>query len=191
MVPILSDSSFADLEESTAAELIGDDPKEAFMSWSTGHKITLHVIASIVAHAVERSLVLFDEPETHLHPPLAAALMHGVRIALDKTNAFAVIATHSPVVLQETLARHVRVITRKGGRTKIRQPDVETFGENTGTLTYDIFGLRAETTDFHDALDELVDEYGDYEEIDALFSPAMSSQARAFVMTRLLKKDDD
>ncbi|MBW6100166.1 ATP-binding protein [Escherichia coli] len=53
----------------------------------------------------KRCLVLFDEPETHLHPPLLAVLMSALRIVLNEVDAFAIVATHSPVVVQETLSK--------------------------------------------------------------------------------------
>ena len=187
--PILQDPSFQDLEESSAEFLIGEEPQEDFLSWSTGHKIAIHVVASIVAHSVDKSLILFDEPETHLHPPLAAALMHGVRIALEDANAFAVIATHSPVVLQETLARHVRVISRIGDTFTISQPKIETFGENTGVLTYVTFGLTSTSTDFHNVLDHLIESSSSVEEVDEFFEPGLSGQARAYVMSKLRDRD--
>lgn len=186
--PLLSDPSFSDLIEPDPEVLLGSDPRTAFLSWSAGHKIALHVVASLVAYAKRKSLILFDEPETHLHPPLTAALMHSVRIVLEEVNAFALVATHSPVVLQETLAHHVRVIRRFGDSFEIRQPSMETFGENVGILTYDTFGLTASTTDFHEILDLLIEGSDTTEEIDALFTPSLSGQARAYVMAGFAAK---
>lgn len=188
--PVLADSSFSDLESATVDSLFADGPRNAFMKWSTGHKICLHVIASLVAHAVPQSLILFDEPEAHLHPPLTAALMHGVRIALERTEAFAVIATHSPVVLQETLARHVRVIERRGDLTTIRNPSGETFGENIGTIVYDTFGLTASGTDYHEVLETLASIEKSVESIDKYFTPSLSAQARSYVLSLLGNQSD-
>ena len=135
--------------------------------------------------AAPRSLVLFDEPEMHLHPPLAAALMHSVRLILEESNAVCVVATHSPVILQETMARHVRVVQRVGEDLHVKQPKLETFGENIGILTYDTFGLTASSSDFHLALDQLADGLRSVEQVDSVFSPGLSSQARAYVLGRL------
>jgi len=187
--PLLGDPSFADLGEqvvdlfSSAARA-----KRIFLGWSTGHKIVLHVVASLVANTRPRSLVLFDEPEAHLHPPLMAALMHSVRLVLTEVNAFCVIATHSPVLLQETLARHVRNIRRVGDKIEVTKPELETFGENVGILTYSTFGLTASSTDFHKALDLLVRGCDSVEEIDQVFTPGLSGQARAYVLSKLAAK---
>ncbi len=185
MEPLLRDPSFNDLAERTLAELLGDDPRQAFMSWSTGHKIVLHVIASLAAHIQPRSLVLFDEPETHLHPPLLAGLMHALRFLLEERSAFGVVATHSPVVLQETLAANVIIVRREGQLFSSQRPELETFGENAGTITYSVFGLSSEATDFHRHLDRLIDQFKDLESIEAVFPEGLSHQARAYVMSCL------
>lgn len=185
---LLSDPSFGDAEGDALETLIGDDAGSAFLNWSTGHKIALHVVAALVATATRRSLVLFDEPEMHLHPPLIAALMHTVRLVLEKRDAFAIVATHSPVILQETLSRHVRVICRAGEAFSVRSPNLETFGENVGVLTYDTFGLTAAATDFHHVLDSLIEGFDNLEEINELFIPGLSGQSLAYVMTGLARK---
>ncbi|WPZ34520.1 AAA family ATPase [Thalassobaculum sp. OXR-137] len=186
--PIFVDPSFSQLSELEPVELLDDNPRQTFMDCSTGHKIALHVVASLVANATRKSLVLFDEPETHLHPPLAAALMHSLRIILEETNAFCIAATHSPVVVQETLARHVRIVTRSGDEMQFSNPRLETFGENLGVLTYDIFGLTVADTDFHEVLNLLVKGTEEIEEIDTLFDPGLSTQARAYILSKLAMK---
>lgn len=187
--PLFGDPSFAELKDQMA-RLTGStrSARSLFLGWSTGHKIALHVVASLVAHAVPRSLILFDEPEAHLHPPLMAALMHAVRIVLTEVNALCVAATHSPVLLQETLSRHVRRVRRTGGSLEVKKPELETFGENVGVLTYDTFGLTASSTDYHKVLDLLVSGCDSPEEVEALFQPGLSAQARAYVLAQFARK---
>lgn len=187
--PLLGDPSFADLEDQLD-DMLDSEAENLFLQWSTGHKIALHVVASLVTYATRRSLILYDEPETHLHPPLMAALMHAVRVVLDEVDALCIVATHSPVLLQETLARHVRIIERDGQKLSVKPPRMETFGENVGLLTYDAFGLTASTTDYHKALDLLVEGCGSLQAIDALFTPGLSSQARAYVASCLVARGD-
>ncbi|MHC0612724.1 AAA family ATPase [Komagataeibacter oboediens] len=187
--PLLNDPSFTDLREQISRMTnSARSARSVFLEWSTGHKIALHVVASLVAHARPRSLVLFDEPEAHLHPPLMAALMHSVRVVLTEVNALCVVATHSPVLLQETLARHVRRVRRTGRTLEVTEPTLETFGENVGILTYDTFGLTASSTDFHKVLDLLVSGCDDVDEIDELFEPGLSAQARAYVLSQFARK---
>jgi predicted ATPase len=100
-----SDENFNDMELLELAELRGDDLKERGLArikkMSSGHTIVLLTITLLVAKVEEKTLVLFDEPEGHLHPPLLSALMRSLSQLLHTRNAVAIIATHSPVVLQE------------------------------------------------------------------------------------------
>lgn len=184
---LTSDSSFADLGPDPAGAISADAVGQ-FSSWSTGHKIVMHAIVSLVAFTEPKSIVLIDEPESHLHPPLLAAFMHAVRLILRRNDAFAVIATHSPVVVQETLARHVAIVRRSGTETRISEPKIETYGESIGEITNEIFGLTSDATDFHTTLEKLVEDNLGLEAIEALFEKGLSLQARAFVMTRLAEK---
>lgn len=189
--PLLSDPSFVDLNHQVLTLLTSTqkETSELFLRWSTGHKIALHVVASLVANTKPQSLVLFDEPETHLHPPLMAALMHSVRIVLTDLDAFCVVATHSPVLLQETLAQHVRYVRRIGDGLEIGTPKIETFGENVGILTYNSFGLTASSTDYHQVLDLLVTGCISIEEIEEFFPNGLSGQAFAYVHAKFAEKN--
>lgn len=187
---ISSDASFSSFKHIlTTQKLLENDPINLFIDWSTGHKIVMQILTNLAAHTTQSSLILIDEPETHLHPPLLAALMHAVRILLNIKKAFAIVATHSPVVLQESLKTHTFIIRREGSKTTIAQPQKETFGENIGALTGDIFGLDSTVTDFHTILDRLIDEFKSVKTIEYFFQPdGLSMQARAYVMSQLASK---
>lgn len=184
---LTSDPSFQALRSDPMAA-ISEAPGEIFAQWSTGHKIVMHAIASIVAFTEAKSIVLIDEPESHLHPPLLAAFMHALRLILDENDAFAVVATHSPVVVQETLGRHVSVIRRSGTETTIHLPRIETYGESIGEITDEVFGLNSDATDFHQILMNLVEAEMTLESIEGLFERGLSLQARAYVMSELARK---
>lgn len=183
-----SDASFSSYQHILTTEfLFNNDPEKLFLMWSTGHKIVMQIIASLAAHTTQSSLILIDEPETHLHPPLLASLMHAIRIILSTKKAFAIVATHSPVVLQETLAKHTYIIRREGSITSIQRPLRETFGENIGTLTGEVFGLNTQATDFHKTLDRLITTHKNLQTIESFFQPhGLSMQARAYVMSQLI-----
>ena len=184
---LTSDTSFADLGANPADSILAD-PSLWFSNWSTGHKIVMHATASLVANTERKSIVLIDEPESHLHPPLLASFMHGLRMILEHHDAFALIATHSPVVVQETLSRHVAIIRRSGSETQITQPKIETYGESIGEITDEVFGLNTDATDYHAVLLRLVDSGRSLEEIDSLFDQGLSLQARAYVMTEIARR---
>ncbi len=185
-----TDSSFStDSKNLNSDFLLRNGPREIFLQWSTGHKIVMHIICKLAAHTTQSSLILIDEPETHLHPPLLAALMHAIRNILNVRKAFAIVATHSPVVLQETIAKHTLVIRREDNITVTKSPSKETFGENVGTLTGDIFGLSTRETDYHKVLNDLIEKHQNLDVIEYFFQPhGLSMQARAYVIAELAKR---
>jgi energy-coupling factor transporter ATP-binding protein EcfA2 len=183
---LVLDSPFAGLGYFDGDDMPAVHAKAAFLQSSTGHKIVLLIASGLIAHIEPRSLVLIDEPETHLHPPLLAALMHALRRILSAHQAFAIVATHSAVVVQESLAQHVKVVRREGKVTQFVPVRIETFGEGLGLISGEVFGLQSDATDFHKVLDQLVERVGNLEGIEALFQDGvMSHQARAYVMSML------
>ncbi len=157
-----------------------------FRRCSTGHKIAVLVVFGLVARLEHRSIVLIDEPESHLHPPLLSAMMHALRLILRKFESSALVATHSPVVVQECLARHVHVVRREGESIAVRPVTAETFGESIGLITSQVFGMESNATDFHEILDRVLQKYKSLEKIEEIFlGGVMSNQARAYVMSRL------
>lgn len=185
---LLADPSFSDIPDQSPMALLALDPKTSFMAWSTGHKIVMHIVATLVAHTQRKSIVLIDEPESHLHPPLLAALMHAVRMILEENDAFAVVATHSPVVAQETLGRHVSIVNRVGDTVTILPSRIETYGESIGEITDELFGLHPGATDYHQTLRAMVDDGMGLEQIDGRFEDGLSLQARAYVMSLIASR---
>ncbi len=154
---------------------------QSFRAYGAGQRIVLSIIVGLCAHLDRRALVLIDEPELHLHPPLAGALLRAVATILDHHDAFAVIATHSPVVLQEIPGRNVKIVSRHGSHVSIGPPGIETYAENVGLLTQHVFNLDSSRTDYQARLARLARDH-DLPWFEALFGGRMSSQARAIVM---------
>jgi hypothetical protein len=168
------------VQPSTLIDIDGDAQAQ-IRQLSTGHKIVLNIIVQLAAHLKARSLVLLDEPETHLHPPLLAALLKAVQLLLDAYDSFVIIATHSPVVLQEVPAGCVRVLTRFGNESEVGEPEIETFGENVGSITRYVFSLDSSATDYQGVLASLAEQMS-VDEIETLFNNGLSDQARALVL---------
>ncbi|WP_031511395.1 ATP-dependent nuclease [Streptomyces megasporus] len=151
-----------------------------FRALSSGHKIALLIVTRLIEAVTERTLVLIDEPETHLHPPLLSALMRSLSDLLTDRNGMAVMATHSPVVLQEVPASCVYKLRRYGDVLVAERPVMETYGENVGELTHEAFGLEVTSTGYHAALVELVEQDLSYEEIIDRFSD-LGSEAKGLL----------
>ena len=153
--------------------------KRLFRKLSSGHAIVLLTITRLVELVDERTLVILDEPEGHLHPPLLAAFIRAVADLLGKRNGVALVATHSPVVLQEVPMSCVWKLRRSGVVSVAERPTLETFGENVGVLTSEVFGLEVTRSGFHRLLEKAVGAGLTYEEVLENFGGQLGSEARA------------
>ncbi|GAE27253.1 hypothetical protein JCM9140_3381 [Halalkalibacter wakoensis JCM 9140] len=158
---------------------------------SSGHKIILLSISKIVELLVEKTLVLIDEPETHLHPPLLSAYIRCLSELLKAENGVGIVATHSPVVLQEVPKSVVSIIRKYGNAFKIERPKMETFGENTGVLTEEVFGLEVINTGFHKILKEAAEKFRDYDRVLEEFDYQLSLDAKTIVRSYLNELEKD
>lgn len=123
-----------------------------------------------------------DEPESYLHPPLISAFIQVISRLLRKRNGVAIIATHSPVILQEIPKKCVWKIRKEGPYYKFMRPNIETFGENLGVLTREIFGLEVSQTGFHKMIKDAVLEMGDYNSVLEYFNNELGDEAKNLVM---------
>ncbi|MFJ6132189.1 AAA family ATPase [Janibacter terrae] len=159
-----------------------------FEKLSDGHKVTLLTATHLAATLAERTLVILDEPEAHLHPPLLSALVRCLSNLLRSRNAVAVVATHSPVVLQEVLRSSVHIIDRAGDALFVRRPSLETFGEDVSVLTHEVFGLEVERAGFHAGLAKVADEANSFEMAMEILGGSVGSEGMAILRTMISSK---
>lgn len=156
---------------------------------SSGHAIILLTITRLVAKMEEKTLVLLDEPESHLHPPLLSAFVRALSDLLHDKNGLAIIATHSPVVLQEIPKSCVWKIFRRSENVIADRPSIETFAENVGILTSEVFSLEVEKSGFHDILTKSVQSGKTYEEIVNEYNDQIGFEGRALLQVLITKRD--
>ncbi|AWH45351.1 AAA family ATPase [Stenotrophomonas sp. ZAC14A_NAIMI4_1] len=160
-----SDDNFAAMRLSqiaTAFDKYGEEEavsiaRRRFKKMSSGHKIVLLTTTALVHLVEEKTLLLMDEPESHLHPPLLSAFTRALSEILHDRNGVAIVATHSPVMVQEVPRSCVWKIARSGLEWRKDRPARETFAENVGVLTSEVFGLEVSKSGFHALLQEEVD----------------------------------
>jgi len=163
--------------------------RQLYSKLSSGHKIVVLTITRLVETLEERSLVIVDEPEAHLHPPLLSAFTRSLSDLLINRNGVAIIATHSPVILQEVPRTCVWCLRRTGREKRIERPAKETFGENVGTLTQAIFQLEVTTSGFHRMLSNAVNENLTYDGVVERFNGQLGDEARAIVRSLIAARD--
>ncbi|WP_417548639.1 ATP-dependent nuclease [Marinobacter segnicrescens] len=178
-----ADPLFAGLGLSLLAELdaetVGNRAEEIFDTASSGHKIVLLTLTRLAELVSERTLVLIDEPEAHLHPPLVMALVRAISNLLAQRNGVAILATHSPVVVQEVPASCVTLLFRAGDEVRAERPEIETFAENLGTLTREIFRVEVTESGHHALITEVAQTAGSLENLLGTFSDQIGAEGRA------------
>ena len=175
------------VDEITPENLIS--VKRSFSQLSAGHKIVLSIITRCIDELVEKSVVLIDEPENHLHPPLLSSLVRGLSRMLIKRNGVAIVSTHSPIVLQEIPRSCVWILYREGNTVYARRPEIETFGTNIGVLTNVVFDYEVRRTGFNTLLQNAVREHGDYESVLSEFNYQLGDEAKSIVRILLKQKE--
>jgi hypothetical protein len=160
-----------------------------FKNLSSGHKIVLLTITRLVETMEERSLVFLDEPEAHLHPPLLSAFVRSLSDLLINRNAVSIIATHSPVVLQEVPKSCTWKLWRSGYRSKVERLETESFGENVGILTREVFGLENTDSGFHNLLNDASNKFDSYETAVQSFDGQLGIEARGILRSLFGIKD--
>jgi predicted ATPase len=115
---------------------------------SAGEQLATIVVTDLVNQLQRTSLVLFDEPETHLHPKLLAGLMRAMRLLLEERDSYAIVATHALLPLQESLTDGVIVFDRFGDSVHARRPEIECFGASLDEIQREVFGLGERDRNF-------------------------------------------
>lgn len=169
---------------------VKDTPKAGKLveQLSSGQSILLSTITDVIAHIEEDSLLLFDEPELHLHPNAIANFMRMYYEILEKFNSFSVISTHSPIILQEIPSKYIRVFSRFGNIPIIERPSLECFGENISSITNDVFEVREHESNYKTILKKL-SQTMDKDALIDLFEDELSFNALTY-LNSVYKRND-
>lgn len=135
--------------------------ESAFRMMSSGESILFYLLIQLISSIRPSSLLLIDEPETHLHPNAISILIGHIYDILEKFNSFAILATHSPLVIREVLAQDVYIAERIENDFIIRPIAEQSFGANLTALISDVFG-NIQNNCYHRAkIKTLIDEYSE------------------------------
>lgn len=164
------------------------DAIDLFRKLSSGHQVIILTLVRLVECITEKSLVILDEPENHLHPPLLSAFVRALSELLIDRNGVALIATHSPVILQEVPRSCIWKINRTGSEVRTDRLEIESFGATIGSLTREVFGLEVTKSGFHKILEDEVEKGKSYTEIISEFNNELGDEARSLLSTLLALK---
>lgn len=106
---------------------------------SSGQQMMFYFTTHTLANISDGALILFDEPELHLHPNAISQIIKLLYQILQQKNSYAIIATHSPIIVQQIPRKYVTIINHVDETVYTIPAPIETFGENLSILTREIF----------------------------------------------------
>lgn len=115
---------------------------------SDGEKQLIYLLAVMTYYAGKNTVILLDEPDTHIYPTLQMNLVEYLRNINDKANI--IIATHSPYIVSSLGKRDVFCIYDgeifSVGHTK---------GKDYNSLLREVFNTPVRPIEYQEILDEL------------------------------------
>ncbi len=151
--------------------------------FSSGQNIIFQFLTRFIECIENNSLLIFDEPETHLHPNITGRLIRTINTILDKYNSFCILSTHSPIVLQEIKSDNIIIFDRYVDYPITYKPSIECFGENLTVISNAIFKVDEEKELYKIELDNL-SKTMNYEQIINQFDNKLSINARLYLKTK-------
>lgn len=142
---------------------------------STGQLQIFSLITYVCANIHLNSLIVIDEPEVHLHPRLVTNFIKALNELLERFDSYAIIATHSPLVVRECVRKNVYIMVRsKDNVPTIGTVAFDTFGEDLSLLYQNIFGCDERDSYFYNVVKEQAEKLrrNSYEEVMRNFKKA-------------------
>ena len=174
-----------DADGSEYYDINGDDLGSNVNILSSGQLHILSLVTYICANIHYRSLLFIDEPEVHLHPHITMEFMAMLSGLLSVFKSYAIIATHTPLVVREMAGKNVFLMQKmQDGIPQIAPVGFETLGEDVGTLYRNLFGYDEQSSYFKKMVDKLCDRGKSYEEIVRYFQQGMNLNINARLIIR-------
>lgn len=164
-------------------EFIADNTKRL----SSGQSILIYIFTELIAEIQPKSFVIFDEPETHLHPEATSVLIESLYSILEEYNSYAVISTHSPYFLQNIPSDYIHVFERIGNTPNVINLHIETFGTDITEISNQVYNTINVTDYYKKIFDKISLSFAGKSRADILFGKELSFNAKLYLN---LKKND-
>lgn len=168
------------------------DPKkiiENYDYFSSGQKIIIKMITDYLSSVNKDDLVLIDEPESYLHPQGISNFYHCIRKLTSYTKSYCIIATHSPIIIQETPSKYINILTEVGSQIKVKKPQSETLGQGISTIINEVFKLDYNDLNFFNTLQAFKNKGASLEELEQTLGNKLDFSAKTYFIS--IKEQND
>ena len=126
---------------------------------SSGQLQVFELITYIYAHIHLSSLLVFDEPEVHMHPSFIMNFMPLLNRLLKEFKSFAIISTHTPLLIRELVQQNVyRMALDPERNPSVERVAFRTFGEDISVLYHNIFEYNESKSYFRQVIRQMINE---------------------------------
>ena len=108
---------------------------------------------------------------------------------LEEFDSYAIFATHSPLIIQETPAAYIHILERFNNTLTVRNPEIECFGENITQITNEIFDVNSAESNYKSILKKM-SKHLSYDEIIDLFDGKLSFNAMIYLKNCCVDTDE-
>ncbi|MDP9603881.1 UNVERIFIED_ORG: energy-coupling factor transporter ATP-binding protein EcfA2 [Variovorax paradoxus] len=165
--------------------------RDQLYALSSGELSFLKFAAQASLHIENGTLVLLDEPETHLHPNFISRFMLLLDNLLEATGSSAIIATHSAYMVKEVFKEQVTVLRLIDGELQVERPMLQTFGADVGAISYFVFGEDEPTRIASKVQDELLERYESWPDLYARFKDDLSLEYLSVLREGFKRREDE
>ena len=93
------------------------------------------------------------------------------------------------MIVQEVPKKCVWILRRIGGNIIFERPEIETFGENLGELTGEIFGYEVMNSGFHKMVIDVAEKNDTYADAISDFKNELGNEAKAILKAYMYGKE--
>ncbi|MBU2024861.1 MAG: ATP-binding protein [Gammaproteobacteria bacterium] len=174
------------LEQCLGWSVVESDPKNVidnFNFYSSGQKILIKMITDLLSSVKEDDLILIDEPESYLHPQGVSNLYHCIVKILKETKSFCIVATHSPIIVQETPSKYINILTKIGSNIKAKRPASETLGQGLNSIINEVFKVDFDGLNFFETLQAFKEAGLSIDDLEATLGNKLDFSARSYFLS--------
>ncbi len=174
-----------------ASPVMIEPDSKTLRALSSGETAMLRFAAQAAANIETGCALLFDEPETHLHPKFISDFMDVLTALVTATKSIAIIATHSAYVVREVPRQRVKVFSLEERNVTIQTPRLQTFGASIDSISQFVFGDTDTTHRYQDILTQWVSSLPPGTTIEAViaeYGALMNSETLSFVAQLLRER---
>lgn len=167
-------------------KITASNPKkviENYNNFSSGQKILIKMITDFLSSVEKDDLVLIDEPETYLHPQGISNFYHCIKKLLSYTQSYCIMATHSPILIQETPSKYINILTEVGSNMKVKKPSTETLGQGLSSIINEVFKIDFDDLSFFDTLQAFKDKGVTLDELESILGNKLDFSAKSYFLS--------